>query len=264
MPEVTRYEPGAPCWIDLASPDPGTSRRFYGDLFGWTSYTLTIDTLDDYEIFTLGGAEGPSVGGMQTLADPAQPPSWTCYFTVTDVDAVARAVVAAGGQELVAPVEIAHLGRMAMFADFQGSDFAVWQPHGDELRGAQVVGEPSTMCWVELAARDVEKARRFYGEVFGWRAVERRYYRDYVYTNWKVGDWSVAGLVYMDATWPDEWPGDWIPYFQVADCDAATERAVDLGATVTVPPDDVDPGRFAVIMDPTGARLALISPRGEG
>ncbi|RSN61807.1 MULTISPECIES: VOC family protein [Actinomadura] len=261
MPEVTRYEPGTPCWIDLASPDPGTSRRFYGDLFGWSSYTLSVEQANDYEIFTLGGADGPSVGGMQTLADPAQPPSWTSYFTVADVDAVARAVVAAGGRERLPPREFAHVGRTAMFTDFQGSDFAVWQPHGDELRGAEVAGEPSTMYWVELATRNVEKARRFYGEVFGWRASERRYYRDWVYTIWRAGVRPVAGLVHMDATWPAEWPGDWVPYFEVADVDAAAEHAGELGATVTVPPDDIEPGRFAVVMDPTGARVGLISPR---
>ncbi|QFG24442.1 VOC family protein [Actinomadura sp. WMMB 499] len=259
MPEVTAYEPGMPCWLDLASPDPVTSKRFYGELLGWSSYTLSVDQLDDYEMFTLGGVNGPAVAGMQRLADDAQPPSWTCYFRVENVEDAARRVVAAGGTELVPPLRIAHLGRLGMYADLQGSDFAVWEPY--EREGADVVLEPSAMCWVELASRDVEKSRAFYGEVFGWQALDRRYYRDYTYTNWQVGGWSVAGMVYMDHTWPDEWPGDWIPYFQVVDCEAAAERSSELGATVTIPPADIDPGRFAVVMDPTGARLGLLTPR---
>ncbi|MBE1530868.1 VOC family protein [Actinomadura algeriensis] len=259
MPEVTRHEPGTACWLDLASPDPETSKAFYGELLGWHSYTLSVDKLDDYEMFTLGGVDGPTVAGMQTLADETQPPSWTCYFRVTDVTDVARRVLAAGGRELVAPLDIAHLGRIGMYLDPQGTDFAVWEPY--EVEGAQVVGEPSAMCWVELASREVEKSRRFYGEVFGWRAVDRHYYRHFVYTNWKIDGWSVAGMVHMDETWPDEWPGDWIPYFQVADCDAVVARSVELGASVVIQPDDIDPGRFGVVMDPTGARLGLLAPR---
>src|SRR5205085_183989 len=29
--------PGALCWNELASPDPGVSADFYGSLFGWTA-----------------------------------------------------------------------------------------------------------------------------------------------------------------------------------------------------------------------------------
>src|SRR3954447_8446803 len=35
MPEVSEYAPGTPSWVDLASPDPDASARFYGGLFGW-------------------------------------------------------------------------------------------------------------------------------------------------------------------------------------------------------------------------------------
>ncbi len=35
MPERTSYEPGTPCWIDLATPDQDAAAEFYGALFGW-------------------------------------------------------------------------------------------------------------------------------------------------------------------------------------------------------------------------------------
>ncbi|MEV5829582.1 VOC family protein [Spirillospora sp. NPDC052242] len=251
--EGTRYEPGAPCWLDLASPDPAASRRFYGGLFGWTSYTMTIDTLDDYDMFTLGGVNGPTVAGMQRLTDPAQPPVWTCYFHVGSVEEAAGRVVAAGGRELLPPTEIANLGRVGMYCDREGWDFAVWQPH--EVAGADVVGRPSAMCWTELAAYEPAPAEDFYAAVFGWDAVRRG-----DRTTWRTGRGPVAGLIPMD----DKRPGGWIPFFQVADCDAAVGRGAELGARVAVPPRDTAAGRIAAVVDPNGAWVTVITPREVG
>ena len=110
MPEVTGHAVGRPSWAELASPDVKASRDFYCSLFGWYVYTLTVPEYDDYEIFTLGGVQGPEVAGMQRLADEAQPPSWSVYFRTDDVPATVEAVKAAGGQELVSPMRVADLG----------------------------------------------------------------------------------------------------------------------------------------------------------
>jgi predicted enzyme related to lactoylglutathione lyase len=256
MPEVTSFAPGFPSWAELASPDLERSKDFYCELFGWYCYTLTAD-IGEYEVFTLGDVQGPEVGGMQSLADDSQPASWTCYFRTDDIPACLDTVRAAGGLVLVEPTDIADLGQMALCADPEGADFALWYPY--RLQGAGVVDEPGAMCWVELAGHDVEGERRFYGEVFGWRSVTRDYYSS-GYTNWKVGDWSVAGMVPMQEWWPAGFPAHWTPYFWVADCDDATARAAELGARVRVQPVDIRPGRFSVVTDPTGARLALLTP----
>ena len=36
MPKRDSAPIGAPCWVDLFTSDPDQSRRFYGELFGWT------------------------------------------------------------------------------------------------------------------------------------------------------------------------------------------------------------------------------------
>jgi predicted enzyme related to lactoylglutathione lyase len=49
-----------------------------------------------------------------------------------------------------------------------------------------------------------------------------------------------------------------MPYLQVADCDASTAKAKELGASVMVPPQDIPKtGRFAVLTDPQGAMFAV-------
>ncbi|MEW2353126.1 VOC family protein [Spirillospora sp. NPDC029432] len=257
MPEVNGYVPGWPTWAELASPDIQASNDFYCGLFGWYAYTVTFPGLADYQIFTLGDVQGPEVAGMLALADDAQPASWTCYFRTEDLRKSLDTVTRLGGQTLMPPTDVSNLGRMALCSDLEGADFAFWLP--GTLKGAGVADEPSTMCWVELACHDLEGARRFYGEVFGWRSVERDYSPPY-YTNFKVGDWSVAGMVSLDVLRTAGFPPHWIPYFWVEDCDASAARAAELGARVRIPPTDIKPGRFAMMTDPTGARLAIVTP----
>ncbi|MDL4819695.1 VOC family protein [Actinomadura opuntiae] len=259
--EPTRPAPGWPGWIDLASPRPDEARTFYCELFGWYSYTLTVPDYGDYTMFTLGDVQGAEVAGMQSLADDAQPPSWTCYFKVEDLQETVDAVKAEGGRELIPPSDYAGMGSMALCMDPEGADFGVATPGATIEFGT--VNQPFTMCWAELACRDTEEARRFYGGVLGWKAVDRDYYGS-VYTNWKIGDWSVGGMISMDHTWPPHYPPHWMPYFWVEDCDAAAARAAELGAQIRIKPADIQPGRYAMMTDPTGARLAIITPRIAG
>jgi predicted enzyme related to lactoylglutathione lyase len=258
--EITGYALGTPFWVEIASPDVEVSTRFYGDLFGWYSYTLDTGEYGDYTMFTLRDINGPGAAGMQHLTDDTQPPSWSCYFYTGDLAASLDAVRAAGGEPLMEPAMVAHMGRAALCADTQGAEFSLWEPHDPDLM--PVPAAPSTMCWVELACRDAPEARRFYGEVFGWKAVDRGYYGT-VYTDWEADGRPEAGMVAMDERWPPGYPPQWTPYFQVSACDESAALAVALGARTRAPPSDVENGRFAVLTDPTGARFAVLAPTPE-
>ena len=58
-------------------------------------------------------------------------------------------------------------------------------------------------------------------------------------------------------------PG-WIPYVEVADVGAATDRAWDLGAAVLLEPREGPAGWRSVIADPAGGEVGLWRPKGEG
>ena len=59
--------------------------------------------------------------------------------------------------------------------------------------------------------------------------------------------------------WPADLPSHWMPYFEVADCDATAARVTASGGSVGVPPTTIPPGRFAVCGDPQGAFFSIIA-----
>jgi predicted enzyme related to lactoylglutathione lyase len=53
-------------------------------------------------------------------------------------------------------------------------------------------------------------------------------------------------------------PSVWIPYVEVADVRAKTEKARSLGGTVVKDVTEVmDMGTFSIVLDPTGAAVGL-------
>ena len=244
------FPPGTPLWVDLASPAPEESLRFYGGLFGWKDRGPGDPSeTGGYRIFTLGGR---MVAGLVPSQGGGWPPMWTSYVCVADAAASAERVKAAGGEVLAGPMDIVDQGRMAAFRDPSGALLAVWEPRNH--RGAEVVNEPGSYCWSELSSRDPDAARDFYGEVFGWRP----HVRDMggsPYTEFQLDGRTVCG---MSAAQGDQ-PSAWAVSFAVEDCDAATARARELGAAVVMEPVSMEPGRFSVLADPQGAVFAVIA-----
>jgi len=76
----------------------------------------------------------------------------------------------------------------------------------------------------------------------------------------KVGDASLGGIMGMPPGAPAGMPPVWVTYVTVADVDALVKRVAVLGGTVRVPPTDIPTvGRFAVIVDPQGAAINVIT-----
>jgi predicted enzyme related to lactoylglutathione lyase len=151
-------------------------------------------------------------------------------------------------------------GRMAVFSDPSGAVLSVWQPHNHQ--GAGLVNEPGTYAWSELIATDVEGALAFYPAVFGWGINRMPPAPDPVqYVEWKVGDRSVGGMMPKPPTIPAEVPAFWGVYFAVEDADRSVTVVTRLGGQIVVPPTDIEPGRFAVVSDPTGAIFNVMAMR---
>jgi hypothetical protein len=250
--QIESYEPGTPAWVDLGSPDPAAAAGFYSGLFGW-EVTDQGSEAGGYRMAFLGGRPVAGLGPQQQTDIP---PYWTTYFSVPDADAVTKVVRDAGGQVFLEPMDVLDAGRMAVFADPTGAPFSVWQPRAHI--GAGRVNEPGAMCWNELVTRDPATAKAFYPAVLGWSAADREI-EGVNYTEWKLGELTVAGMLPMDDHWPAETSAHWMVYFAVEDTDRTAARTGELGGTVLVPPTDIPPGRFAVLRDPHGAVFSIIA-----
>ncbi|MFE0515974.1 VOC family protein [Streptomyces sp. NPDC058964] len=118
-----------------------------------------------------------------------------------------------------------------------------------------VTGGP---CWTELGTNDLEGAKRFYTELFGWRPETDPRQEAGGYTVAHLGDAAVAALTRLYQFQPVAWNVS----FAVADADATARTVEEAGGTVILGPLDVfDAGRFAVALDPTGAAFQLWQPR---
>ena len=236
MPE---YEPGVPMWVDLSTTDVKSAVSFYSGLFGWQPQDLGPEA-GGYNMMLLNGKMAAGLGPTQ---GPEQPPAWSTYVCTTDAAATAEKVKQAGGTVVAEPFDVMGQGHMAVFQDPGGAYICVWQP--GQHKGAEVVNEPNSFSWNELATRDMDGAKRFYAAVFGWGNETHG-----EYTEWKVNGRSVAGGMPMGDHYPPQVPPHWLVYFTVEECDAAAARAQQLGGKLMVPPMDIEPGRFAVIDDP--------------
>jgi uncharacterized protein len=111
-------------------------------------------------------------------------------------------------------------------------------------------------CWYELATSDLKSAEAFYGATLGW-TVSDSGTPGMDYWIAKAGDAMVAGMMKAEAGQPTAWS----IYFAVDNCDATAAAAIEMGATLIVPPADIpNTGRFCVLIDPQGAAFALLQP----
>jgi predicted enzyme related to lactoylglutathione lyase len=115
--------------------------------------------------------------------------------------------------------------------------------------------------WYELMTTDTAAAKTFYKKVIGWDAQDMAM-PDMTYTRLMVGETGVAGLMALPKAACDAGarPG-WTGYVAVDDVDACVAQIKQEGGAVHRAPDDIPGvGRFAIVADPQGAVIALITP----
>jgi uncharacterized protein len=260
MSEITTYVPGTPCWVDLSTPDIEASAAFYGALLGWD--VPELPNSPEMGGYRRAKKDGADLAGMVPLQQEGQPPAWSTYVSVADAEATAEAVKENGGSVLFEPMDVMGLGKMAVFTDSEGGFFGIWQP--GTFGGAERVNEPGALAWNELNSRDVEGAKAFYGAVFGWAPQVNDMGEMGTYTEWKLGDSTIAGMLDMaERGVPEMVPAHWQVYFAVEDTDATVAQVEQLGGGVMVPPMDVPAGRFSILTDPHGVSFAVIALSGE-
>ncbi|MQS11801.1 VOC family protein [Streptomyces kaniharaensis] len=252
---TTDFPAGAPCWIDLGSPDIPATADFYKQVFGWT-YTSAGPDTGGYGFFQLNGK---TVGAIGPLNEGDQS-TWTTYFLTADADATTKAVEQAGGSVRVAPMDVMSEGRFAQLTDPQGADFAIWQ--AGSTTGLDAVSADNALVWAELHTPDQDAGLEFYRKVFGWRAETFRPDPNLLYQVISPADGDQQATSFGGiAPVMQGQPPAWTPYFATEDVDALIAKATAAGGSVLMPAADVENvGRIAWLADPNGAPFALLKP----
>lgn len=115
------------------------------------------------------------------------------------------------------------------------------------------------ICWRELATRDLEKAKAFYFEMFGW-TLEQSKITDMPYSEIHISGEAVGGMMAIDADWgPEPPPSHWSTYIAVTSADETVEKIKSNGGSVRHGPFDAPGvGRIAMVADPSDAPFAII------
>ena len=118
--------------------------------------------------------------------------------------------------------------------------------------------------WYELMTDDADGAKRFYDDVVGWTVgAEASGDSDMDYRMIARGDGGFAGgmLVLTDAMKSGGARPGWLGYVHVPDVDAAVRAFTDAGGSSFMPPVDMDGvGRMAMVADPQGAPIYVMTP----
>jgi len=249
-------------WYELMSPDPEGSKAFYDAVVGW-DISEAAPEFQGYRM--IGRSDGKFAGGVLPISAEMQQhgarPTWLGYIHVTDVDRSVGKIEQAGGKSLMPATDIPNVGRIAMVADPQGAPFYVMKPippAGDPNAKSDVfsASEQQRVGWNELQTSDVEGARRFYGDQFGWGSEE---YMDMgemgLYRFFDQQGTRIGAL--FDAS--NGQRSHWRFYIRVPSISAAKDAAERGGGTIHMGPHQVPTGEYVVIgSDPQGAEFALV------
>lgn len=115
-----------------------------------------------------------------------------------------------------------------------------------------------SFSWNELLTTDEEGAKAFYGKLFGWEyqtfPMEKGGYHVI-----RAGGEESGGVMAMPPQ-AEGYPPTWGVYVTVDNVDESAKLAEKLGGKIHLAPTDIaGVGRFAVIQDPQGAFISIIT-----
>jgi predicted enzyme related to lactoylglutathione lyase len=117
--------------------------------------------------------------------------------------------------------------------------------------------------WNEFRTRDVEAAKRFYGDTIGWTFDGMPMPgASGTYRIANQDGQPVAGMVDMaEVGIPAEVPEHWFAFLAVDDVDSRLAKAKGAGASVVMEPSDIPGvGRIAILRQPGGAAVGWMTP----
>ena len=243
-------------WHDLMTTDRDGALKFYTALFDWNIKEMDMgESIGMYHMIHSGET---GIGGAVPLeASHGLPSHWISYIGVNDVDAACKEAKKIGGQVPYEPFDIPNVGRTAVV---QGASGAYFSPFADKNPDwTPPEPGPGLFTWHELMSTDIEKAKPFYTDIFGWGLDSMDMGPSGMYWLFQLDGNSIAGGVQIQPETPV--PSNWLPYIGVKDVPASASKAESLGGSIFVQPTKVpDPVNvhFAVLGAPDGSMFGIL------
>jgi predicted enzyme related to lactoylglutathione lyase len=257
MPNIDNHPAGDFCWVELGTTDASAAKSFYSSLFGWQPFDVPMGPGEVYTIFHLQGRDAAAAYKLNPTRQPGVPPHWMLYIAATGADDSAARAAKAGATVLAPPFDVAAAGRMAVIQDPTGAVFSVWQAKDNQ--GIGLAGVDGTLCWADLMSPNVDRAKKFYEDVFGWQITPGPDDPS-GYLHIKNGEQFIGGIP-PSSFMPANVPPHWMLYFLTSDIKATVDKAKSLGAKIYVGPMRIEKvGDMAVIADPQGAVFSAFQP----
>lgn len=121
-----------------------------------------------------------------------------------------------------------------------------------------------SFIWHELMTPDTDGARAFYSTLIGWDAKDMPM-PGFTYTTFSLPAYpsGVAGMMALTPELQSQGiPPNWTGYIAVDDVDAMAADYEKAGGAVHRAPEDIPGiGRFAVVADPQGAVVCIMTPK---
>lgn len=250
-------------WYELMTSDQDAAIAFYKTVVGWTAADQTMADLGDFRYTILSVGDRGVAGLMEIneeMAATGAKPGWLGVIGVTDTDATAGSIEAAGGSILRQPNDIPNVGRFAIVADPGGAVFEIMTPIPPEQEPAPL--DPAAagkFSWHELYSSLGDKAAfDFYSDQFGWVTdTEMDMGPMGIYRIFSKDGVQLGGMMNKPRDMP---VSAWGFYANVDGIDAAIERIKANGGQILIGPHEVPGGRWIVqAVDPQGANFALVS-----
>jgi predicted enzyme related to lactoylglutathione lyase len=238
-------------WHDLLTNNTAEAKRFYGGLFGWR-FRAEKGVKENSLIINRGKVIGNIRLDIQDTRGKNNA-IWLSSLSVSNVDEALAIVKGHGGEVFAGPAKLADRGRFAIVSDPQGALLMLLRAvGGDPVDTNPQAGD---WLWMELWARDLHKAAKFYKALVAYQTVEKL---DNVGKNiqrFKQNGVLRAGLVKLPL---QQVKPNWLPYVRVLNVHQAVAKVQQLGGRIIIEPDSkTGQGNVAIIADPTGGVLAI-------
>ncbi len=254
-PPSNEVLPGKIIWADIFTADVNETIHFYTKVFGWTVEEFELNNDNFYLLMNMGK---PVAGVIPRLAvnNISNKAVWVNHLSTPDINQAIKKATELGAEVIFSPNQFGKRGIDSIISDPLGGLIGMLKSDsGDPKDNEPVIGD---WVWAQLFSSNVEKAAKFYSSVFDYtiQQASELNIKDTFFL--MSANKARAGLAPLPT---DIKPRDrWVGFIRVNNINQILDRSKAEGARVIFPPQQaVFNGQIAIIADPSGALLGLLS-----